>query len=190
MRLKEYLVLDLKRMHDLSGRESAQITGLALLKGCLSPRFMPVTLCRFAQVAYQRGWRRTGKFFALINFVTFGLEVAPQIPIGPGIFFPHTQGTVVGARLIGSNATIFHQVTLGARKLDMGFAPELRPELGDNVTLGTGAKILGGIKIGNGVTVGANSVVLADVPDGVLCVGNPARVVRYNAVRDGWDSDV
>lgn len=190
MRLKEYLILDLTRMHALSGRKPARITGLALLKGCLSPRFMPITLCRFAQVAYQQGWRRTGKFFALINFLMFGLEIAPQIPIGPGIFFPHTQGTVLGARVIGSNVTVFHQVTLGARQLDMGFAPELRPEVGDNVTLGAGAKVLGGIKLGNGVVIGANSVVLADMPDGVLCVGSPARIIRRHQARKARDQDV
>jgi serine O-acetyltransferase len=84
---------------------------------------------------------------------------------------------VIGAWRIGSNATIFQGVTLGAKELDMRFDFKLRPEIGDNVVLGSGAKILGGIHIGDNVTVGANSVVLKSVKANSIVVGIPARQV-------------
>jgi serine O-acetyltransferase len=107
--------------------------------------------------------------------VIFGLEVSPRCEIGPGIFFPHPTGTVVGAWRIGSNVTLFQGVTLGARELDMGFDPKLRPSVGDNVVVGSGAKILGGIHIGDNAIVGANSVVVDSVEAGSTMVGIPAR---------------
>jgi serine O-acetyltransferase len=73
--------------------------------------------------------------------------------------------------------TIFQGVTLGARELDMGFDFRLRPEVGSNVVLGAGAKILGGVHIGDHATVGANSVVLDSVEAGSTVVGIPARQV-------------
>ena len=76
--------------------------------------------------------------------------------IGPGIFFPHTSGTVIGASKIGRGVTIFQGVTLGARQIDMKYDLALRPELGDFVVVGAGAKVLGGITLGDNVRVGAN----------------------------------
>jgi serine O-acetyltransferase len=111
------------------------------------------------------------------NLVLFGLEVAPRCEIGPGIFFPHPSGTVIGAWRIGSNVTIFQGVTLGSKELDMGFDFCQRPDIGDNVVLGAGAKILGGIHVGDHVTVGANSVVVDSVEAESTVVGIPARRV-------------
>jgi serine O-acetyltransferase len=71
--------------------------------------------------------------------------------------------------------TVFQGVTLGAKELDMGFDPALRPEVGDNVVLGSGCKVFGGIRIGDNVTVGANSVVVDSVEPNGTVVGIPAR---------------
>jgi len=119
-----------------------------------------------------------------LNIVLFGLEVTPRCEIGPGIFFPHPSGTVVGAWRIGSNVTIFQGVTLGAKELDMGFDFRLRPEVGDNVVLGAGSKILGGIHIGDNATVGANSVVLDSVEADGMVAGVPARMVSKQRRRN------
>jgi len=119
-----------------------------------------------------------------LNIVLFGLEVSPRSEIGPGIFFPHPSGTVVGAWRIGRNATIFQGVTLGAKELDMDFDFRLRPNVGNNVVLGAGSKILGGIRIGDIVTVGANSVVVDSVEDDSTVVGIPARRVSKERHRD------
>jgi serine O-acetyltransferase len=118
------------------------------------------------------------------NLVLFGLEVTPQCEIGPGIFFPHPSGTVIGAWRIGSNVTIFQGVTLGAKELDMRFDFRLRPEVGDNVVLGAGSKILGGIHIGDNATVGANSVVLDSVEAHGMVAGVPARIVSKQQRRN------
>jgi serine O-acetyltransferase len=116
--------------------------------------------------------------FAYLNILLFGIEISPKCDIGAGIFFPHTSGTVIGASKIGENAIIFQGVTLGAKELDMGFDTTLRPELGDGVTIGAGAKILGSVRIGHNVVVGANSVVLESVSANSTVAGVPARVVR------------
>jgi serine O-acetyltransferase len=113
-----------------------------------------------------------------VNVFLFGLEISPRCEIGPGIFFPHCSGTVVGAWRMGSEVTIFQGVTLGSKELDMGFDCRRRPEVGDNVVLGSGAKILGGIRLGDNVTVGTNAVVIDSVEAGCTVGGIPARVIN------------
>ena len=112
-----------------------------------------------------------------LNIIFFGLEVSPRCEIGPGIFFPHTSGIVVGAALIGSNVIVYQGVTLGAKVLDMDFDSTLRPGVGDGVVLGAGCKVLGGISIGNNVTVGANSVVVNSIKPNAIVAGIPAREI-------------
>nr|WP_231860870.1 serine acetyltransferase [Microbacterium laevaniformans] len=90
----------------------------------------------------------------------------------------HPNGIVLGAgSRLGKNCTILQQVTLGERYAN-GLGPSTYPTLGDNVTIGAGAKVLGGVMIGDGVQVGANSVVLSDLPPGATAVGAPARAVQ------------
>lgn len=138
-------------------------------------RFAPVALVRSAQCLYAAGWTRFSKLPALVNFVLFGLEVPPRLPIGPGLVFTHTQGSVLGAASIGANVTLYQQVTLGAREMDFAYTLPLRPVLEDEVVVSAGAKVLGGVVIGKGCTVGANAVVLSDVPPGYVAIGVPAR---------------
>ena len=173
-----HLRADLLRQHQLL-RGTAPPPGAARLwAGALSPRFVPVLLCRVAYALHNVRLGPLARIVSLLNFVLFGIEIAVRCPIGPGLFFPHTQGTVIGAWAIGTNATIFQGVTLGARELDFSYAEASRPVLQDDVTVGAGAKVLGGIRIGAGVRIGANSVVLSTLPDGVVAVGAPARVVK------------
>lgn len=109
-----------------------------------------------------------------VTCVTFGSELALAARIDGGLFIPHPFGIVIGECTIGRGATIMHNVTVGVRHHgDGGFAV-----IGDDVHLGAGAAIIGGISIGDGVTVGANAVVLRDVADGCTAVGNPARILR------------
>jgi serine O-acetyltransferase len=179
-RLKTIALLraDLLRQHELlKSKTFPAPVGLRFWLGSLSPRFIPVLLCRIAHGLYQHRLNFLAKSVSLINFFAFGIEVAIRCPIGPGLFLPHTQGTVIGAWSIGSNATIFQGVTLGAKEIDFTYNEYSRPSLGDNVTVGSGAKILGGINLANNVRVGANSVVLSDVSEGCLVVGAPARKV-------------
>ena len=174
--LLAYLGADLRRARVLLNGESDSSSGLRLWLGVLSPRFVPVLLCRLAFFFYRLRLGPVAKVFSLLNFFLFGIEIAVRCPIGRGLFLPHTQGTVIGAWAIGENATIFQGVTLGAREVDFSYQESSRPSVGDNVIIGSGAKVLGGLTLGSDSRVGANAVVLVDVAPGFLAVGIPAKV--------------
>ena len=136
-----------------------------------SPRFMPVLLIRIAGSLFYMHLKPLAKIISFMNFVVFGLECAMRCRIGPGLFLPHTQGTVIGAAEVGRNVTIFQSVTIGAREFEPIYDDRMRPKIGDNVLIGSGAKLLGPIIIGDGARIGANTVVMQDVPIGALVVG-------------------
>lgn len=172
---------DLLRQYRLiRGANKPAPSGLRLWLGIVSPRFVPVLLCRIAHTLYLHRLSPLAKVVSLINFFAFGIEISVRCPIGPGLFLPHTQGTVIGAWQIGANATIFQGVTLGAKEVDFTYTELSRPTVGDEVIIGSGAKVLGGISIANRVRVGANSVVLSNIPEAVLAVGAPARIVSLH----------
>ncbi|MBI3594971.1 MAG: serine O-acetyltransferase [Nitrospirae bacterium] len=109
------------------------------------------------------------------RFIT-GIEIHPGAEIGGGFFIDHGMGVVIGETAeIGENVTLFQGVTLGGTGKERG---KRHPTLGDNVMVGVGAKILGGITIGEGVKVGANSVVLKSVPPQSTVVGVPGRILK------------
>jgi len=178
--LLKTLCADLTRQYGLEGR-TGKTAGLGgVLLRLPHPRFLPIVLCRIGRASYVLRIPFLPQLFTYANIVLFGLEVTPRCDIGPGLFFPHSNGTVVGAWKIGRDATIYQNVTLGSKTLDMGFASDQRPEIGDGVTFGAGCKVLGGIRIGNHSTVGANSVVLESVDANTCVAGVPARVILAN----------
>lgn len=145
----------------------------------LNPRFTPILMLRLARYFYLSKWLRfLSPIFTWCNVLLFGIEVTPRCEIGPGLMLPHTHGTVIGASRVGCNATIFQGVTLGAKFADLVFDAAQRPTLGDNVIVGAGAKVLGGIVIGNDAKVGANAVVLHSVPAYAVALGIPAKLVK------------
>jgi serine O-acetyltransferase len=178
MSLKECLLADLERQFFYDGQPDRLPTTMGIWKRALNPRFLPVVLFRLAHSCYCNGWGALSKILSLVNFALFGIEIAQRCEIGGGLFLPHTVGTVIGARSIGRNAVIFQGVTLGAKLIDIGYNEKSRPLLGDNVTIGAGAKVLGGISIGDNVTVGANAVVTKSLESNVVAVGIPAKVIR------------
>ncbi len=116
----------------------------------------------------------------LARFLT-GIEIHPGSTIGSGLFIDHGMGVVIGETTeIGDNVTLFQGVTLGGTGKQRG---KRHPTLGSNVVVGAGAKVLGPIRIGNYVKIGANSVVLQDVPDHSTVVGIPGRIVRIKDER-------
>ena len=177
-RLLSYLAADLRRARVLLTGSADGVSCVRLWLGVLSPRFVPVLLCRLAHSFYRLKLGPPAKAVSLLNFFLFGIEIAVRCPIGKGLFFPHTQGTVIGAWSIGENATIFQGVTLGAKELDFSYQDSSRPTVGDGVTIGAGAKVIGRLVLGSDSRVGANAVVLNDVAPGSLVVGIPAKVVN------------
>jgi len=117
-----------------------------------------------------------------------GIELHPAAQIGDGLFIDHGAGVVVGETAeVGENVTMYQGVTLGGT----GFATGKRhPTVEDNVTIGSGAKLLGPITIGHGAKIGANAVVIHDVPPNATVVGNPGHPVRVEGRRpEGPDAD-
>lgn len=117
-------------------------------------------------------------FASVVLANAFKIELAGQCKIGPGLIMPHPNDLIIGAYEIGSNATFMNSITLGAQFADPTFSPKKRPRLGDNVTLGVGARVLGGIHLGDNSTVGANSVVVKDVAANTIVAGVPAHPIR------------
>jgi serine O-acetyltransferase len=117
-----------------------------------------------------------------------GIEIHPAANIGDGFFIDHGMGVVIGETAeIGADVTLYQGVTLGGT----GFATGKRhPTVQDNVTIGSGAKLLGPITVGHGSKIGANSVVIHDVPPNSTVVGNPGHPVRVEGRRpEGPDAD-
>lgn len=106
-----------------------------------------------------------------------GCNIAiPRIDIGEGVFLEHPYGSFLNALSIGKNFTCLHNVTLGLNHGGL-------PTIGDNVFCGCGSCILGPIKIGNNVKIGANTVITKDIPDNSVVIGNPSIIVKQNGIR-------
>jgi serine O-acetyltransferase len=117
-----------------------------------------------------------------------GVEIHPAARIGDGFFIDHGAGVVIGETAeIGDRVTLYQGVTLGGTGFQRG---KRHPTLGDNVTVGSGAKLLGPIAVGDGAKIGANTVVVEDVPPGTTVVGNPGHPVKVEGRRvEGPDAD-
>jgi serine O-acetyltransferase len=179
--LVSFLTADLRRAQIVLHGAQTHPSGFRLWLGLFSPRFLPILLCRIAHWFYGLGMGPLAKLTSLLNFFLFGIEIAVRCPIGRGLFLPHTQGTVIGAWSVGENVTIFQGVTLGAKEVDFSYLSTSRPVIMDDVIIGSGAKVLGGLVVGRGSRIGANAVVLSSVPEGVVAAGVPATVVKVIA---------
>jgi serine O-acetyltransferase len=117
--------------------------------------------------------RLPARLLAQITRAATGVEIHPGAKIGRRLFIDHGMGVVIGeTAVVGDDVLLFHGSTLGGRSMKRG---KRHPTLGDRVVVGAGAKILGPVWIGDDVQVGANAVVVKDVPAGAVAVGVPAR---------------
>jgi serine O-acetyltransferase len=145
----------------------------------LNPRLYPVIFIRIARYIYLKPIiKPLAHMFTWLNVILFGLECTPKTNIGRGLLIPHSHGVVIGAIKIGDHATIFQGVTLGAKFFALDFSDQSRPILGDRVTVGAGAKVLGGITLGDDATIAANAVVLKNVAKKSIMIGVPAKPVK------------
>ena len=138
----------------------------------------------FHRLAHWLGKKRVPfipRAFSQLARLLTGIEIHPGATIGSGLFIDHGMGVVIGETAeIGDNVTLFQGVTLGGTGKQRG---KRHPTLGSHVVVGAGAKVLGPITIGDYVKIGANSVVLQDVPDHSTVVGIPGRIVRIKDER-------
>jgi serine O-acetyltransferase len=122
-------------------------------------------------------------FFYRLNAMLTKATIGRNADIGPGFVILHSVGVVINTNVrAGRNLAIYHGVTLGAER-------NRSPVLGDNVYIGAGAKVIGGVTVGSDVRIGANAVVTKDVPDGATVVGIPARIVRMYGKAVGRPDD-
>jgi len=136
---------------------------------------------RFAHRLWRIGLKTLARMVSQISRFLTGIEIHPGAQIGQGLFIDHGMGLVIGeTTIIGDNVSLFQGVTLGGTGKETG---KRHPTLMDNVTVGTGAKVLGNITIGAGSYIGANAVVLKDVPPNCTVVGVPGRIVRQEGKR-------
>jgi len=112
----------------------------------------------------------------------FGIEIWIGANIGGGLYIAHPVGTVIAVQEMGENCTIVANVTIGMRN-EWAF-----PRIGSNVFIGAGARVLGGIQVGDGAVIGANAVVIHDVPPGATVVGIPAKVIKQKRLPDVAES--
>ncbi len=131
---------------------------------------------RVAHWFYKRGLSGIARYVSQCGRFWTGIEIHPGATIGKGLFIDHGMGVVIGETTeIGDNVTIYQGVTLGGTGKDVG---KRHPTIGNNVLIGSGAKVLGPFTVGDNSKIAANAVVLTEVPPNSTCVGVPARVVR------------
>ena len=143
---------------------------------------------RAAHALLEAGVPLLPRAIAYVTRAVTGVEIHPAAEIGSEFFIDHGAGVVIGeTAVIGDRVTLYQGVTLGGTGFQRG---KRHPTLGDNVTVGSGAKLLGPIAVGDGAKVGANTVVVEDVPPGATVVGNPGHPVRVEGKRvEGPDAD-
>jgi serine O-acetyltransferase len=154
----------------------------------LWPGVHAVLAHRIAHALHAAGVPFLPRALSMLARAVTGIEIHPAARIGHGFFIDHGSGVVIGETAeIGDDVTLYQGVTLGGT----GFATGKRhPTVQDNVTVGSGAKLLGPITIGHGAKIGANSVVIHDVPPNSTVVGNPGHPVRIEGRRpEGPDAD-
>ncbi len=139
------------------------------------PGIKAILLYRIAHFFSKMGMPFIPRYISEIARELTGIEIHPSAEIGSDFFIDHGTGCVIGeTTVIGNNVTLFSGVVLGGTNID---PVKRHPTLGNNIVVGTGAKILGPVNIGDNVKIGANSVVVTDVPPNSVVVGVPGKII-------------
>lgn len=170
-RLRDFIREDIASVRQ---RDPAARTGIEIL--LVYPGLHAIWLYRIAHCWWRRGMKLPARLLSTLARSLTGIEIHPAATIGPGLFIDHGMGVVIGETAeIGRDVTMYHGVTLGGTSLEKG---KRHPTVGDRVVIGAGAKILGNITIGSDSRIGANAVVVRDVPANSVVVGIPGHVIR------------
>jgi len=150
--------------------------------GCLftRPGFLAIFLFRLSSHFVHKGMigRVMAKILWRLNVLVSACDLEPLATVGGGLHIPHPMGIVMGRVTIGENVKILQHVTLGMRRFSDEYTDTRNyPAIGNNVIISVGAVITGGINVGNQVIIGANAVLMQDVPDNALAVGIPAKII-------------
>ena len=150
------------------------------------PGLHAIWLHRLAHRMWQRpGLRLAARVLSHVNRALTGIEIHPGATIGRRFFIDHGMGVVIGETAeVGDDVMLYHGVTLGGRSVSRG---KRHPTVEDGVTIGAGARVLGPVRIGARSQVGANAVVVRDIPSDVVAAGIPARVRYPVGVEDAVD---
>jgi serine O-acetyltransferase len=139
---------------------------------------------RVSHWLWQRGAKVAARTLGEITRILTGVDIHPGATLGPGLFIDHATGVVIGETAeVGEDVMIYHGVTLGGSGRDTG---KRHPTIGDRVVIGAGAKVLGAIKIGDDSRIGANAVVVKEVPSSAVVVGVPGQII---SARPGTGDD-
>jgi len=140
------------------------------------PGLWAIFFYRFAHWFYNKGLRFIPRFISALGLFLTTIDIHPAAKLGRRVFIDHGVGVVIGeTAVLGDDVIVYQQVTLGGVSTSKG---KRHPTLGNNVVIGAGAKVLGNIIIGDNSKVGANSVVVKDVPADSTAIGIPARVLK------------
>lgn len=143
--------------------------------------FKAVKAHRYANWFFRHNMKFIARFISQRSRHKTGIEIHPGAKIGRGLFIDHGMGVVIGETTeIGDNCTIYQNVTLGGTGKDIG---KRHPTIGNNVLIGSGAKVLGPFKVGDNARIAAGAVVLNEVPPNSTAVGVPARIVKVNGIK-------
>ena len=168
-------------LESIKSRDPAAKSTLSII--LTYPGVKAVFFHKIANFFHVAGFDLIARIISQITRFFTGIEIHPGAKIGKNLFIDHGMGVVIGETSeIGNDVTIYHAVTLG------GISPSVdserqrhekrHPTIGDNVVIGSGAQIIGPVKVGNGARIAANAVVVKDVPDDATMVGVPAKVVK------------
>ncbi len=145
------------------------------------PGLHAVWFHRVAHWLWNHNLKFLARFVSHVSRWLTGIEIHPGAKIGRRFFIDHGMGVVIGETTeIGNDVTIYHQVTLGGTSTKKG---KRHPTIGNSVVIGAGAKILGPVRIGDNCKIGANSVVIKDVPPNSTVVGIPGKIVRREGIK-------
>ena len=172
--LANYIASLRRDIHSALERDPAARSALEIF--LLYPGLHALWIHRISHWLWRRNLKLPARWLSQMARGLTGIEIHPGATIGPGLFIDHGMGVVIGeTAVVGSDVTLYHGVTLGGTSLNKG---KRHPTIGDRVTIGAGAKVLGNITVGSDSRVGANAVVVRSAPENSVVVGVPGQVVH------------